>query len=101
MCLANVVMVKKRSHLFKIASECGHGKKNEKWRMCTDFTDLNKCCLKKDFSLARINKIVDSAASCEMMVLLNCILVYHQICFHKEDEEKTNFIILFDTYCYM
>jgi hypothetical protein len=29
--LANVVMVKK---------------KNGKWRMCTDFTDLNKCCLK-------------------------------------------------------
>jgi hypothetical protein len=27
--LSNIVMVKK---------------KNEKWRMCTDFIDLNKCC---------------------------------------------------------
>jgi hypothetical protein len=32
--LANVVMVKK---------------KNGKWQMCTDFTDLNKCCPKNDF----------------------------------------------------
>jgi hypothetical protein len=43
--LANVVMVKK---------------KNGKWRMCTNFTDLNKCCLKDDFPLTRIYKVVDS-----------------------------------------
>jgi hypothetical protein len=35
-------------------------KKNDKWRMCTDFTDLNKCCPKDDFSLSRIDKVVDS-----------------------------------------
>jgi hypothetical protein len=38
--LANVVMVKK---------------KNDKWRMFTNFTDLNKCYLKDDFSLSRID----------------------------------------------
>jgi hypothetical protein len=43
--LTNVVMVKK---------------KNGKWRMCTDFTDLNKCCPKDDFLLTRIDKVVDS-----------------------------------------
>jgi hypothetical protein len=32
--LANVVMVRK---------------KNGKWWMCTDFTDLNKCCPEDDF----------------------------------------------------
>jgi hypothetical protein len=26
--------------------------------MCTDFTDLSKCCPKYDFPLARIDKIV-------------------------------------------
>jgi hypothetical protein len=40
--------------------------------MCTDFTDLNKCCSKDDFLLARIDKIVDSATRCEMMALLDC-----------------------------
>jgi hypothetical protein len=30
--------------------------------MCIDFTDLNKCCPKGDFTLTRIDKISDSAA---------------------------------------
>jgi hypothetical protein len=55
--LSNVIMVKK---------------KIEKWRMCTDFTDLNKCCPKDDFPLARIYKIFDSAIASEMMALLDC-----------------------------
>jgi hypothetical protein len=54
--LANVVMVQK---------------KNEKCRMCIDFTSLNKACPKDNFSLPRIDKIVNSAAGCEVMSLLN------------------------------
>ncbi len=38
--LANVVMVKKS---------------NGKWRMCVDFTNLNKACLKDSFLLPRID----------------------------------------------
>jgi hypothetical protein len=49
-------------------------KKNGKWRMCTDFTDLNECCPKDDFPLIRIDKIVDSAAGCEMVALLDYFL---------------------------
>jgi hypothetical protein len=49
-------------------------KKNGKWRMCTDFMDLNKCHLKDDFPLARIEKIVVSTAGCEMMTLLEYFL---------------------------
>jgi hypothetical protein len=84
--LANVVMVQK---------------KNGKWWMCTDFTDLNKCCPKDDFPLTRIDKIVDCAAGCKMMALLNCFWGYHQIWLHKEDEEKKSFITPFGTYCYL
>jgi hypothetical protein len=75
-------------------------KKNGKWWMCTDFMDLNKCCPKVDFPLARIDKTVDSAAASEMMALLDCFSGYHQIWLLAEDEEKTNFITLFRTYCY-
>ena len=28
---------------------------NEKWRMCMEFTDLNKTCLKDSFPLPRID----------------------------------------------
>jgi hypothetical protein len=48
--LANVVMVKN---------------KNDKWRMCIDFTDLNKCCPKNDFLLSRIDKVADSTTGCK------------------------------------
>jgi hypothetical protein len=69
--------------------------------MCTDSTDLNKCCLKDDFPLARIDQIIDSAAGCDIMFLLNCFSRYNQIWLRKKDEEKTNFITLFGIYCYM
>jgi hypothetical protein len=84
--LSNIVMVKK---------------KNGKWQMCTDFTDHNKCFPKDYFPLTRIDKIVDFAAASKMMALLDCFFGYHQIWLHAEDEEKTNFISLFGTYCYL
>jgi hypothetical protein len=46
-------------------------KKNRKWRMCVDFTDLNKECKKDDFPLERVDKIVDDAANSEMLSLLD------------------------------
>jgi hypothetical protein len=84
--LANLVMVKK---------------KNDKWRMCTDFTDLNKCCPKDDFLLTIIDKVVDSAEKCEIMALLDCFSGYYQIWLREEDQEKTSFITTFGTYCYL
>jgi hypothetical protein len=84
--LTNVVMVKK---------------KNGKWRMCTDFTDLNKCCPKDDFPLPRIDKVVNSVEEPEIIALLDCFSWYHQIWLRREDEEKTSFITPFGTYCYL
>ena len=34
-------------------------KKNGKWRVCEDFTDLNKPCLKDPFPMPRIDQLVD------------------------------------------
>jgi hypothetical protein len=69
--------------------------------MCTDFTDLNKCCSKDDFPLSRMDKIAISSAGCEMMVLLDYFSGYHQIWLCKDDEEKTSFITPFGTFCYL
>jgi hypothetical protein len=76
-------------------------KANGKWRMCIDFTDLNKACPKDEFPLPRIDSLVDAAASSELMSLLDCYSGYHQIWMKKEDEPKTSFITPSGTYCYL
>jgi hypothetical protein len=73
--------------------------------MCTDFTDLNNCCPKDDFPLARIDQIVYSTADCGIMPLLDCFSGYHQVWLCREDEENTSFITPFGnagpTFCRM
>jgi hypothetical protein len=76
-------------------------KKSSKWRMCIDFTSLNKVCPKDNFLLPRIDKIIDSAAGCEVMSLLDCFSRYHQIYMKEEDKASTSFITPFGTYCFI
>jgi hypothetical protein len=84
--LANTVMVKKA---------------NGKWRMCIEFTDLNKACPKDEFPLPRIDSLVDATTTLELMSLLDCYSGYHQICMKKEAEPKTSFITPSGTYSYL
>jgi hypothetical protein len=64
-------------------------KKNKvDWRMCVDYTDLNKHYPKDPFGLPRIDQVVDSTAGCSMLSFLDCYSRYHQISLAKEDEEK-------------
>ena len=35
-------------------------KKNEKWRVCVGFTDLNKACPKDHFPISRIDQLVEA-----------------------------------------
>jgi hypothetical protein len=76
-------------------------KANGKWRMCIDFTNLNKACPKDEFPLPRIDSLLDAAATSKLMSLLDCYSDYHQIWMKKEDEPKTSFITPNGTYCYL
>jgi hypothetical protein len=62
--LANPVLVKK---------------KGGKWRMCVDYTGLNKACPKVPYPLPRIDQIVDSTTRCETLSFLDAYSGYHQI----------------------
>ena len=42
-------------------------KKNGKWRMCVDYTSLNKACPMDHFPLPCIDQIVDSTSECEIL----------------------------------
>jgi hypothetical protein len=62
--LANPVLVKKNGG---------------KWRMCVDYTGLNKACPKVPYPLPQIEQIVDSTAGCETLPFLDAYSCYHQI----------------------
>ena len=52
-------------------------KKTRKWRMCVDYTGLNKACPKDHFPLPRIDQIIDSTLGCEILSFLDANLGYH------------------------
>ena len=75
--LANTVVVKK---------------KNSKWQVCVDFTDLNKTCLKDPFPLPRIDQLIDATVGHPWMSFLDTFQGYHQIPLALDDQEKTSFV---------
>jgi hypothetical protein len=75
-------------------------KNTNEWRMCVDYTNLNKHCPKDPFGLLPIDQVIDSTADCDLLCFLDCYSGYHQIAIKEEDQEKTAFVTLFSTYCY-
>jgi hypothetical protein len=59
-------------------------KKNGKWRVCVDFTNLNKACPKDPFPLPKIDQLVDSTTGHERMSFLDAFQGYHQIALKKK-----------------
>jgi hypothetical protein len=76
-------------------------KKNGNMRMCIDFTELNKACPKDPYPLPRIDVIIDQAAGCEMLSLLDCFSGYHQVWMRREDKAKTGFKTPFSVFCFV
>jgi hypothetical protein len=75
-------------------------KKTDGLRMCIDYTDLNKHCLKDSFPLPRIDQVVDCTDGNILLCFLDCYSGYHQIALHLDDEDKTAFITPNGIYCY-
>jgi hypothetical protein len=99
--LLNAGVIREVKYLEWVANTVMVKKANGKWRMCIDFTDLNKAYPKDEFPLPRIDSLVDAAASLELMSLLDCYSGYHQIWMKKEGEPKTSFITPSGTYHYL
>ena len=76
-------------------------KKSRKWRMCVDYTGLNKACPKDLFPLSCIDQVVDSTLGCETLCFLDAYSGYHQIMMKEFDQLMTSFITPFGSFCYV
>jgi len=83
--LANTVVVKK---------------KNGKWRVCVDYTALNKACHKDSFPLQHIERLVEATAGHKILSFMDAFSGYNQILMHPNDQEKTAFTTDKGIYCY-
>ncbi|GJT35327.1 reverse transcriptase domain-containing protein [Tanacetum coccineum] len=83
--LSNPVMVKKH---------------DGSWRMCVDFTDLNKACPQDCYPLSEIDWKIESLCGYPFKCFLDAYKGYHQIQMAESDEEKTAFHTSQGVYCY-
>ncbi|KAK9080124.1 hypothetical protein SSX86_001799 [Deinandra increscens subsp. villosa] len=77
--LANVVVVQK---------------KNGKWRVCVDYTDLNKACPKDPFPHPHIDVMVDATAGHEMLTFMDASAGFQKFQMEPCDQEHTTFMTL-------
>ena len=75
-------------------------KKTGKWRVCVDFTDLNKACSKDPFPMPRIDQLVDATVGHPWMSFLDAFQGYHQMPLALDDQEKTAFVTFVGNYHY-
>ena len=66
-------------------------KKNDKWRVCIIFTNLNKACPKDSFPLPRIDQLVEAMMGHELLSFMDAYSGYNQIKLHPQNEDKTTF----------
>ncbi|XP_074356705.1 uncharacterized protein LOC141696464 [Apium graveolens] len=76
--ISNVVLVKKS---------------NGKWRMCIDYSDVNKACPKDFYPLPNIDQLIDVTSGNELLSFMDAFSGYNQIKMDSQDWQQTAFII--------
>jgi hypothetical protein len=93
--------IKEVQHLDWIANPVLVPKKNGKWRVCVNYTSVNKACSKDPFPLPRIDQVVDLTVRYELLSFPDAYSGYHQIPLAKADQPTTTFISSYGCFCYV
>ena len=75
-------------------------KKNGKWRICVDYSDLNEARPKDSFPLPRIDQIMDTTTKNELLSFMDAYSGYIQIPMFHQDTVKTTLITIEGMFCY-
>ena len=75
-------------------------KKNDKWRVCANYSNLNYARPKDMFPLPHIDQTVDATAGHELLSFLDAYSCYNQILMFSPNSANTAFITPTGMYCY-
>ncbi|KAM1606294.1 hypothetical protein PS2_026917 [Malus domestica] len=92
--VANVVLIKKNPTKESLPLQ------KVLWRMCVDYTNLNKGCTNDSFHFPLIDRLIDSTAGCELLSFMDAYSGYNQILINPLDQEHTTFTTDRGLYCY-
>ena len=70
------------------------------WKMCVDYTDLNKAHPKDSYPLLSIDLFMDSIAGHQLLSFMDAFSENNQIKLDEADHEKTSFVISQGLFCY-
>jgi hypothetical protein len=63
-------------------------KKNGEIRLCVDFRNLNRCSLKDNYPLPKMDHILQKVVGAQRISMLDGYSGYNQIAFFEEDKRR-------------
>jgi hypothetical protein len=74
------------------------GNKDGSWRLCIDYSQLNKATIKNQYSLPRIDDLFDQMKGTTVFSKIDLRSGYHQLRIKEDDVPKTSFKTRFGHY---
>jgi hypothetical protein len=75
-------------------------KKNGEIRLCVDFRNLNRCSLKDNYPLPKMDHILQRVVGAQRISMLDGYSGYNKISLMEEDKKKTTFTTPWGTFMY-
>jgi len=75
-------------------------KNNGEIRLCVDFRNLNRCSLKDNYPIPKLDHVLEKVVRANQIFMINGFSGYNQIVVHEDDKQKTAFTTPWGTFMY-